>query len=368
MKQLHASWGAACLGLLGLLEACTTAPSDPSSARLQHVGLQRLSLTDPERLNWASDAPRPLNTMIWYPARRSAEMEPITIPPDAPLFIGGEAAPGARINRETRHPVVMLSHGTGGSAFQMMWLGRALAEHGYIAIAVDHHGNTAVEPDLDPRSFAYWWERARDISALLDILETDAVWSDRMDWTNISAAGFSIGGYTTAILAGARTDRDQFFAFCASDQRDGTCEPQLEYPTAQQEFQDIAETDPSLIEKLNDDALDWSDARIQKFVLIAPAPGMALTDDSLSAINHPGLIIGGASDKVAPIASNAGRIASLWENADLQTLQDVTHYDFLNSCTERGIEFTPVCQGGSYNKTAAHNAAIALTLAFLGGE
>lgn len=40
----------------------------------------------------------------------------------------------------------MLSHGTGSSAIQLAWLGTVLARHGYIAVAVNHPGNNALEP------------------------------------------------------------------------------------------------------------------------------------------------------------------------------------------------------------------------------
>ncbi|MAP96249.1 MAG: hypothetical protein CMK07_14985 [Ponticaulis sp.] len=330
--------------------------------------MARLELADSTRLNWTEDGPRPLTTLIWYPARPGTPMETVAVPPGDALFVGGEAAFGAEIDAVRPHPVVMLSHGTGGAAFQMMWLGRALAERGYIAIAVDHHGNTSAEPAMDPKSFLFQWERAQDISAVLDLLQADENWSPLLDATDISAAGFSIGGYTMAVLAGAVTSYQQFQEFCASDQATAPCDGVAEYPNLNADTADLIAREPTLLVRLSDGFLNHSDQRIAKFVLIAPGPGMILTKDSLRMLEPPALIIAGTADPVTPMPTNASRIADLWQNSELAALQDVTHYDFLADCTQRGLDVVPVCQQASLNKQSAHQRAIDLTIRFLGSD
>ena len=66
-------------------------------------------------------------------------------PPDAPLFRLGEWADDPAL-AGGQFPLIVLSHGTGGSAQIMGWLARALASHGYIVAAVNHPGNNALEP------------------------------------------------------------------------------------------------------------------------------------------------------------------------------------------------------------------------------
>jgi len=100
---------------------------------------------------------------------------------------------------------VLLSHGTGGSAVQMAWLGMELARHGYIAVAVNHPGNNATEP-YTAEGFALWWERATDLSEVLDGMLADATFGARIDARRVGAAGFSMGGYTVLELAGARNE------------------------------------------------------------------------------------------------------------------------------------------------------------------
>jgi predicted dienelactone hydrolase len=59
--------------------------------------------------------------------------------PAEQVFAPVVVAPGAEISRAPRnYPLVLLPHGTGGSAVHMMWLGYYLAARGYIVAAVNH--------------------------------------------------------------------------------------------------------------------------------------------------------------------------------------------------------------------------------------
>ena len=110
------------------------------------VGMIARDFTDEQRRNWQASAPRPLRTALWYPAAATAT-ESETIfggPPATEVFAPVTVAPSAEISdTKPKYPLVLLSHGTGGSAIQMMWLGYYLASRGYIVAAVNHHGNTA---------------------------------------------------------------------------------------------------------------------------------------------------------------------------------------------------------------------------------
>jgi predicted dienelactone hydrolase len=97
---------------------------------------------------------------VWYPAESGAEEIEIVSPPKKSLWIADRAAPGAaRLSPLQRYPLVVLSHGLGGSAAQLAWLGAALARRGFVAAAVNHPGNS-VENANTPEGFALRWERA----------------------------------------------------------------------------------------------------------------------------------------------------------------------------------------------------------------
>ncbi len=324
------------------------------------VGMQRLSLEDPERLAWDGDRHRPLATFVWYPAPDGTAMAEVVVPAQRPVFFGGHAARNAPLAEGGPYPLVLLSHGTGGSAFQMMWLGRALAARGYITAAVDHHGNTAAEEAFDARGFRMPWLRAQDLSAVLDQLLSHDTFGPRIDPDRIAAAGFSLGGYTAMTLAGARSDLARFEAFCAGPDRDRTCDAQAEYPEADTAFAALRAVDPSLETAIARHGDDFGDARVKAIVALAPALAAMLTDESLAAIDAPVLIIAGDADTVTPVRTNAARLLNTLPNAQMEILQGATHYGFLNTCTARGRRFVPVCADDpAMPRADVHDQAIA---------
>jgi len=48
-----------------------------------------------------------------------------------------------------------------------------------------------------------WWERARDLSAVIEDILADPTFTTPIDAERIGAAGFSQGGYTMIAIAGA---------------------------------------------------------------------------------------------------------------------------------------------------------------------
>ncbi len=161
---------------------------------------------DPDRPSWREDAPRPLAWAAWYPAAPETETaEHLLGAPGRKIFTLGDVARDGDPDRTLdRWPVVVLSHGTGGTAEGLGWMGVRLARRGFICIGVSHHGNTALERYL-PEGFLCWWERARDLTVILDLLETKSPLAGRLDFSCVFAAGFSLGGCTVLSLAGAIT-------------------------------------------------------------------------------------------------------------------------------------------------------------------
>jgi len=159
------------------------------------VGATSRRFIPPEPYSWRGAETHALVTTIWYPARAGTLMAEHHVgPPAAPLFtLGRWADDGPML--EGRFPLVTLSHGTGGSAEIMSWLARDLASRGYIVAGVNHPGNNAVEP-YTAEGFMLWWERARDVSAVIDLVLADPPIGPHIDANRIGAMGFSLGGYT----------------------------------------------------------------------------------------------------------------------------------------------------------------------------
>src|ERR1700761_4320484 len=188
------------------------------------VGLATRVFHPEAHRNWRGSERHELHVMIWYPAVDTATEIPQVIgSPDNPLFQAGSAAPnGEMIPALHKMPLILLSHGTGGSAAQMAWLGTALAREGFIAAAVDHPGNNATEP-YTAEGFTLWWERATDLSEVLDGILKDPEFGPRVEERSIGAAGFSLGGYTVMELAGAETDVGVLFDECRAHPKSPAC-------------------------------------------------------------------------------------------------------------------------------------------------
>ena len=75
---------------------------------------------------------------------------------------------------------------------QMRWLGYYLASKGYIAVAINHNGTDEEERKTGILSLSDFcmWERPKDVSAVLDKMLRDSVFSDNIDTNRIAAAGF----------------------------------------------------------------------------------------------------------------------------------------------------------------------------------
>jgi predicted dienelactone hydrolase len=113
-------------------------------------------------------------------------------------------------------PIVLFSHGLGGSRAGSKFLGEHWAARGYLAVFVQHPGSDeAVWRDAAPKermaamrtaaSLENFLLRVRDVRAVLDELD---VWNKngplagRMDLTKIGMSGHSFGAVTTEAVSG----------------------------------------------------------------------------------------------------------------------------------------------------------------------
>lgn len=337
------------------------------TATFPAAGMLRRGWIDTNRPAWGRLGPRPLATTVWYPADTPDIPDTLTMgPPGQPLFVAGVVARNASFANHAAHPLILLSHGTGGSALQLAWLGIALARRGYVVAAVDHHGNTAAEPAYDPRGFTLWWERAIDLSVVLDLLLADSTIGPRVDRNRIGAAGFSIGGYTVLALAGGRTSLVEFDAFCASAERDATCGAQAEMPDALNQMDLLMQSDSAVQRSMAHAGDQYRDDRIRAVVTLAPAVMRAVPAASLRSIVVPMLIIAGDSDEIAPALTNARHVAGLVPHARFRLFRAVGHYTFLSSCTARGRTILPdLCHDApGVDRDAIHTRAAALIADF----
>ena len=114
--------------------------------------------------------------------------------------------------RAGRWPLVAFSHGYGGHRRQSTFLCTHLASHGYVAVAVDHTGNTVFDvlhmvvamqtggprPDPDTRLRDFIAARPADVSFTIDsVLAGAGGVAGVVDPERIGMSGHSFGGWTT---------------------------------------------------------------------------------------------------------------------------------------------------------------------------
>ena len=117
-------------------------------------------------------------------------------------------------------PVIIFSHGLGGTCETYSYLGEHWAAHGYVSVHLQHHGSDdsvwrdagvgkrmqAMQKSVaNPQSAV---NRPRDVSFAFDELERlnreSATWKHSLDLERIGVAGHSFGAFTTLASAGQK--------------------------------------------------------------------------------------------------------------------------------------------------------------------
>jgi len=91
--------------------------------------------------------------------------------------------------------------------------------------------------------FTLWWERARDLSAVIGGMLADPTFIARIDAARIGTAGFSLGGYTMIAIAGGLTSLVHFRELCASPGADGACQSPPEFGDLLAKAKALADSD-----------------------------------------------------------------------------------------------------------------------------
>lgn len=308
---------------------CAEPPQRP-----RPVGLTFRAYEDQTRRDWSDTRSRPLATAVWYPAARESREHVWRVG----IFDAGWNAQHAPLAADAGEllPLVVLSHGTGGGAATLSWLAETLASEGYLVAAVNHHGNTAVEPAYRLEGFMLWWERARDLSVLIDRLLDDPEFGPRVDRSRIGVAGFSLGGYTALAAVGGRLDYERWKTFCAAHPRDPNCNLPPEVSFTMADVERALASNPRVRAAIDHAADSYQDARIRSAFVMAPVLGPALTPESLGAIARPVRIVVGSRDEQAIPSVNAEPIAAAIPGAVLEIAPDISHYTFLAPARSSG--------------------------------
>lgn len=271
---------------------------------------------------------RPLDASFYYPADNRTYM---TVIGDNPIFDGMRVYMGPRFAKGT-HPLVLFSHGSGGSMDGMAWLMAGLAERGAIVLAVNHPGSTS--GDSSPRRSVRLDARAQDLSAALDQFLAEPEFAGAVDPDRIYSLGFSLGGATALGLAGLRFDAGAYAPYCQDGANRADCA-----------FFDKGGVDFGNLP--TGFSADMRDVRVTGAMAIDPAFTYVATKESVAELDLPTLLINlGKAHRLA--ASDMGPkgsgFAARLPQAHYAEIAPAIHFTALPECKPKAAEMLEVEQ------------------------
>lgn len=298
-----------------------------SSAIAHAAGIQFLQIPP--------DANGPaLKAIVWTPCAEAALEVPV-----GPYVLSG------RRNCPTvgeKLPLVVISHGHGGSLLGHHDLAETLADAGFVVAAIDHPGDTFSDMSRADE-MSVFVERPTDIKRLIDYMLTGAPEASRIDPERIGFFGFSRGGYTGLVLAGGTPD---FLSVPCPDPKLPICE--------QIRRKDVPK------EPLTDDA------RIKAYVLADPFNAFP-TSNSLKNVKAPIQLwasqFGG--DGVLP-ATIPALADALPNRPEFHLVPGSAHFAFLAPCSRQLKNAAPeICtDANGFDRVAFHKELNASVLEF----
>ena len=260
---------------------------DPDEIGPFAVGRTTFEVTDASR-------GRTLPVDAWYPV----DPEDATPPPSVYDLVFGaivseNALDSPEVSSAKPYPLLVFSHGNNGVRFQSYFLCEHLASHGFIVVAPDHIGNTALDL-LFPGTPFEAKDRPLDVSFVITAMlakngdPVDPFFETINTW-RIGVAGHSFGAFTALTMASG--------------------------------FEDVP-----------------PDPRVRAIMPISPAAS-GLSDEQLASIERPAFILGGTADTITPIDPQSIRTFELLSSRPRYRVDvtDAGHNSFTNICDQFGI-------------------------------
>lgn len=236
-----------------------------------------------------------------------------------------------------RHPVALLSHGSGSTPLVLRDLALHLARTGFVVAMPVHPGD-----NRDDRSqqgtVQTLRERPRQLQCALEAVFADPVLGPAVRPERVAVIGHSLGAYTALALAGG--------------------EPRI-LPA----FWPDGPSDPIPVAH---------DARIAALALLAPAAVWYHAPGSLDAVRAPVLLLAGECDELAPPAHHAELIAARLPAMPPLTYRNVPgagHFSFVSPFPPamRQPGFLPAHDPPGFDRAAFQPELFAIVTAFLQG-
>lgn len=281
------------------IAAIATATLALLAGTVQAAGFKKVSIP-------AAGPHKALELTLWTPCAQAVQ-SPLPAGPFQP-----KVKPGCPIAGDNKLPLIVMSHGRGGTALGHHDTAQALANAGFIVASFNHPGDNAFDLSQSD-DLAALYQRPAHVKRVIDFLlgNTSPV-APRINASRIGFWGFSRGGYTGLVLAGATPD------FANSP---------LPCPDAKMKICRQAATHAT------DASAMVRDPRIQALVLVDPLSFFP-TPHSVQHVNRPIQIWQSqrGGDGVTP-HSVLQLARNLPNKPELIAPPKTNHYSFIHPCT-----------------------------------
>ena len=273
------------------------------------VGYHQLTFPDP------LDS-QPMHALAFYPStdeEHTSKVQDywIEASPDAAIAMG-------------RFPLILLSHGNTGTPLALHDLATSLARQGFVVVAVVHPGdNTQDHSRLGSLSNLYG--RPLQISEAISAALLDPRLSPYLSADQVGVIGYSAGGETALILAGAEPDLQRLKTYCVAHPLD----------------RDACKTHGELLLD-RDDLHAQADPRVGALMLMAPLTLM-FGRTTLSGVHVPVLLYSGDGDELLAVDKNAEALArKLPQTPEYKLLAGAGHFVFMAPCSDEQRATAPM--------------------------
>jgi predicted dienelactone hydrolase len=330
---------------------CVGTPAVVRAQDVTGVGFHAIAIQDP-----VSGGTMP--GYVFYPSAKTS-----TITSLGPYQIHATAdappIPGAK-------PLVVISHGHGGSDLGHHDLAVYLASHGFVVATLQHPKDNFIDDSGDGHP-EVMIGRPIQVKATISTLLESPRWKTLIDSERIGVAGFSNGGYTSLLSVGAVPQFTRFISYCKAHPDDpNVCGylRQLEGPVAKH-----GPTVKQMLTAMQGELHRWGDMddpRVKAAFVMAPL-SLVFDTAGLASINRPVFLYYGQSDDVLRPKYNVLHIAPLIRTlVGIEKIPRAGHYVFLSPCPAQLAKDSPdICRDPpGVDRVKAHERINADALGF----
>ena len=227
-------------------------------------------------------------------------------------------------NLDAPAPLVVVSHGVASTRNTFSYLAEHLASQGMAVAAIEHPSSDALRyqqyiagfaEEPDPRLALH---RPLDITTLLNELEGDPTWQERIQTDRVGVIGQSLGGYTVLASGGATLDFEHLERSCRDFER-SILPFNLSWLLQCQ------------VLRLPEQEYQLRDERVAAILAINPIGSALFGPNGFSQIQIPVMMLAGTNDFFAPAVGEQIEPFT-WMETDaryLVVIENGTHFSFL---------------------------------------